>query len=153
VSSRRNDNQPSNIDLSLFGEFNDRDLLGIIDDLADDDGWARTIDIRIQIGERIEKGYRSGVGPKLGWFVRYGWVERNIITARRPGNEREWRLTAIGRALLENPKFQAAFERTFKSLNPAQRLMLTKELAEAADAGAQEVRTALRRQWARSLGR
>jgi hypothetical protein len=147
----RSDN--GRIDLSLFGEFNDYDLLAIVDDLADEDGWARTIDVRIQIGEKLEKGYRSGVGPKLSWFARYGWVERNVLTAKKPGNERQWRLTAVGHAMLDHPELTTAFKRTFASLNPAQRLALTRELAEAADAGATEFRTALRRQWTRSLGR
>jgi hypothetical protein len=146
----RSDN--GRVDLSLWG-ISDMELLAIVDDLADEDGWTRTLEVRVQLGERMEKGYRSGVGPRLSWMVRYGWLERSVLTAKKPGNEREWRLTAVGHALLDHPKLTAAFEKTFATLNPAQRLVLTRELAEAADSGAVEFRNALRRQWTRSLGR
>jgi len=140
------------VDLSLWG-ISDFELLAIVDDMANEDGWAMTQDIRIQLGESMDKGYRSGVGPRLSWMVRYGWLERNVLTAKKPGNQRQWRLTAVGEALLDNPKLSAAFERTFKGLNLAQRLALTRELGEGAGNAADEIRTALRRQWTRSLGR
>jgi len=139
------------IDLSLWG-ISDMELLAIVDDLADENGWTRTLEVRYQLGERMDKGYRSGVGPRLAWMTRYGWLERNVMTARKPGNEREWRLTAFGHALLENPKMSKAFESTFAKLNPAQRLRLCKELAEGADHSVDEIRNAMRRQWQRSMG-
>src|SRR5215472_12920963 len=145
----RSDN--GRVDLSLWG-ISDFELLAIVDDMADENGWARTQDIRVQVGESMDKGYRSGVGPRLAWMVRYGWLERNVLTMRKPGNERQWRLTAVGEALLDNPKLSAAFERSFKNLNLAQRLALTRELGEGAGNAADEIRTALRRQWTRSLG-
>jgi hypothetical protein len=152
MPARRSDNgRPGHLDLTLFG-ISDMELLAIVDDLADEDGWTQTLEVRLQLGESVDKGYRSGVGPRLSWMVRYGWLERNILTAKKPGNERQWRLTAIGHALLDNPKMTAAFQRTFQQLNPAQRLVLARELGEGAHGSADEIRNALRRQWMRSLG-
>lgn len=148
----RRDNGRGRVDLSLWG-ISDYELLAIVDDMADEDGWARTLDIRTQLGEDMDKGYRSGVGPRLSWMVRYGWLERNVLSAKKPGNERQWRLTAVGNALLDNPKLTAAFERTLQGLNVAQRLALTKELGDGAGAASEEIKAALRRQWKRSLGR
>jgi len=141
------------IDLTLFGAVSDMELLAIVDDVADDeDGWARTLEVRLQLGEPMDKGYRSGVGPRLAWMVRYGWLERDILTRNKPGNERRWRLTPIGQTLLDNPKLTKALETALSKMNPAQRLVLTKELAEGAGGGAIEIKDALRRQWTRSLG-
>lgn len=140
------------IDLTLWG-ISDAELLAIIDDVADENGWALTSDIRLQLGENLDRvpGQRSGAGPRLSWMRRYGWLEsEGKGTKKEP---KRWRLTAVGNALLDNPKLTAQFERTFVSLNPAQRLALTRELGEGAGSGAEEIRNALRRQWQRSLGR
>jgi hypothetical protein len=46
-----------------------------------------------------------------------------------------------------------AVEKALEQMNPAQRVRLTRELAEDAGGARPEIRTALRRQWMRSLGR
>jgi|SRR6516165_10093306 hypothetical protein len=140
------------IDATLFG-VSDSELLAIVDDLADENGWTNTYDIRVQLGEDLESPRRTGVGVRLAWLRRYGWLEKGERD-RDPNNQwvQTWRLTAMGHALVENPKLTAAFERTLEGLNPAQRLALTRELGEMGQAGAAEIRTALRRQWQRSLG-
>jgi hypothetical protein len=150
MSPKRNGDGPrERVDLTLFG-VSDNELLGIIDDLADENGWTHTFDVRIQIGERPEeKGEnrtRSGVAPRLSWLKRYGWLEQ------KSDDRSCWRLTAIGHALLDNPKLSASIENALAKLNPAQRLRLTRELGEAGAHAPDEIRTALRRQWQRSLG-
>lgn len=135
------------LDLTIWG-IGDTELLAIVDDVSDDDGWSSTIDVRIQLGENIEDtSRRSGVGPRLSWMKRYGWLERHEHETRL------WRLTPIGHAVLDNPNLSKAVENALGRLNPAQRMRLTRELAEDASQGQAEIRTALRRQWVRSLGR
>src|SRR5215469_7318996 len=139
------------VDVSLWG-ISDMELLAIIDDLSDENGWALTSDVRLQLGENLDRAnYKSGVGPRLSWMKRYGWLEGEGTGSQK--NPKRWRLTAVGEALLDNPKLSAAFEKTFNGLNLAQRLALTRELGEGAGNAADEIRTALRRQWTRSLGR
>jgi hypothetical protein len=132
---------PSNgrVDLTLLG-ISDTDLLAIVDDLANDDGWTLTADIRLQLGESLDVK-RSGVGSRLAWMRRYGWLEQS--------HERRdlHRLTAAGEALLENPRLTKAIQNSLDTMNPAQRLALTRELAEHGT----DIKTALRRQWTRSL--
>jgi hypothetical protein len=154
--SGRNGGRPrGRIDVSLWG-ISDAELLGIINDLADEQGWVATYNVRLQLGETLdaEEGTRSGVGPRLSWLVRYGWLEKG---ERVKDEEKRWwqtyRLTPMGQLLLQNPKLTAAFETTLGKLNPAQRLQLTRELAEAGSGSPDEIRTAIRRQWVRSLGR
>jgi hypothetical protein len=150
--------RPDAIDLSIMGIVSDGELLAIVDDLADENGWTTTYAIRLQIGEHpedVEQATRSGVGPKLSWFVRYGWAEKGSLTDKDEAGRRyqTYRLTAMGHALLDHPDLTATFQRTFDALNAAQRLALTRQLAEGGASSPDEIRVALRRQWVRSLGR
>jgi hypothetical protein len=153
VSPGRNGSGPDRrIDLTLWG-ISDAELLGVIDDLGDENGWTHTIDVRLQLGEKIEETTtrekaRSGVGPRLSWLLRYGWLEHPST-----GDRSMWRLTAIGHALLDNPSLSKTVEAQLTKLNPAQRLRLTREIAEGGHESPAELRNALRRQWQRSLGR
>lgn len=144
MSRKRNaDLEP--LDLTLWG-ISDTEVLAIVDDVRDDEGWSRTYDVRLQMGENPEEtGRRSGVPPRLSWLKRYGWLERH--------DDGRWRLTPMGHAILDSPDLTRTVENALAKLNPAQRVRLTRELAEGANNGQLEVRTALRRQWQRSLGR
>jgi hypothetical protein len=133
------------IDLSLWG-ISDTELLAIVDDLADENGWTPTREVRLQLGEKLEEGHRSGAGPRLAWMRRYGWLERSPDSG-------DWRLTAMGHAILDNPKLSAAVENALEKLNPAQRVRVAREIGEAGASAPDEVRAALRRQWQRSMGR
>jgi hypothetical protein len=148
MSSDRRNGRPRAIDVSLWG-ISDSELLAVVDDLADENGWTHTIDVRVQLGEKPEESdqrTRSGVGPRMSWLKRYGWLEQHR------DDRTQWRLTAIGHALVDNPQLSRSVESALSKLNPAQRLQLTRELAEAGAGAADEIRTALRRQWQRSLG-
>jgi hypothetical protein len=129
--------------MTLWG-ISDSELLAMVDDLADEDGWVTTVDVRLQLGENTEDvGHRSGVPTRLAWMRRYGWLER--------GERHQWRLTAVGHALIENPKLAKGVEASLAKLNPGQRIAAAREIAEAGNAGAGEIRDALRRQWQRSM--
>jgi hypothetical protein len=143
-AGRRNGRGPA-IDLTIWG-ISDPEILGIVDDQKDPDGWTHTIDVRLALGENVEEaGHRSGVGPKLAWLRRYEWLEQH------PDDRSRWRLTPIGHSILDHPDLTRAVERALESMNPAQRVRLTRELAEAGAPA--PIRTALRRQWTRSFGR
>jgi hypothetical protein len=143
--------------MTLFG-ISDSELLHIVDDLADENGWATTYDVRHQLGEDLNVSERSGVGSRLGWLRHYGWLEKGERDRVETSDERgwrwsqTWRLTAMGDALLDNPKLSAAVEKSLGTLNPAQRLALTREIAESGLGAPAEIRVALRRQWTRSAG-
>lgn len=144
-SGRRN----GRIDLSLFG-MSDPELLARVDDLADENGWTHTLDVRLAIGEHPEEAdasHRSGVGPRLSWMKRYGWLEQHA------DQRSMWRLTAMGHAILDNPDLSKSIEAALSKLNPAQRLRLTREMAQSGATGPDEIRSALRREWQRTLFR
>lgn len=145
-SNDRGQSDERGLDLTIWG-ISDTELLAIVDDLADENGWSTTLDVRIQLGENVETVKHSGVPQRMSWMVRYGWLERN------PDHKSTWRLTAMGHAILDNPQLGRAVENALDKLNPAQRLRLTREIAEAGHNSSDELRVALRRQWQRSLGR
>jgi hypothetical protein len=131
------------IDATLWG-VSDTELLAIVDDLADENGWTTTLSVRLQLGER-EDTKHSGVGGRLAWMRRYGWLEK--------GEASDWRLTAMGRAIIDGGHLSKTLETALDRANAAQRVRMTRELAEGGHSSPSEIRAALRRQWTRSLGR
>ena len=135
------------IDVSLWG-LSDMELLAVIDDLADENGWTSNHDIRLQLGEDIEEtGHRSSVPGRVAWMRRYGWLEQNHADSR------QHRLNAMGHALLDNPELSKTFANALDKLNPAQRLRLTREISQSGADAPNEIRDALRREWRRNLQR
>lgn len=159
MSASRNGRNRGPRDMTLYG-IADSELLGIVDDLADENGWTTTLAVRAQLGEPLDlpEDMRSGVGMRLAWLRRYGWVEHGERERVDTDDERgwrwsqSWRLTAMGHALLDDPKLKASVEQALVALNPAQRLRLVRELGEGGATGPLEIRSALRRQWQRSAG-
>jgi hypothetical protein len=155
MSARRRNN--GRVDATLFG-ISDPEILGIVDDLADENGWATTYGVRVQLDEDVNSAERTGIGIRLGWLRRYGWLEKGERERVETNDERgwrwsqSWRLTSMGHALLDNPDLSRTFETAFERLNPAQRLRLCRELGEFGSRAAPEIGNALRRQWRRSTG-
>ena len=148
------------VDMTLLG-ISDTDILGIVDDLSDENGWATTYAVRVQLGEDpwipSTGEHRSGVGSRLAWLRRYGWLERGERERIDSDDERgwrwsqAWRLTAMGHALLDNPSLSRTVEKALDGLNPAQRLRMVRELGEAGFSTAPEINAVLNRQWRRSM--
>jgi len=147
---------PAKFDFSLFG-VSDTEVLGMVDDLADENGWVTTYGVRQQLGEKPPDRLYN-IGQRLGWMRRFGWLEKGERTKVEswvgPGWEwtSTWRLTAMGHAILDNPNLSRTVENALEKMNPAQRVRLAREIGESGNAGPNEIRAALRRQWQRSMG-
>jgi hypothetical protein len=133
------------LDLTIWG-ISDTELLAVVDDLADENGWTSNIEVRLQLGENLENGHRSGAGSRIAWMRRFGWLEQHPEDGRH-------RLTAMGHAILEHPELSRAVENALSKMNPAQRVRLAREIGESSAGAPVELRQALRRQWQRSMGR
>jgi hypothetical protein len=138
----RNDEPQRGLDLTVWG-ISDSELLHIVDDLADENGWTSNLAVRMQLGEDVEAVKHSGVGSRMAWMRRYGWLER--------ADNGDHRLTAMGHAVIDNPDLSRAVANALEKLNPAQRVRLTRELAQGGAHSAAEVQVALRREWQRNL--
>jgi hypothetical protein len=136
---------PRGLDATIWG-MGDTEMLAVVDDLADENGWTTTVDVRLQLGEDIETVKHSGIAIRLAWMKRYGWLERSQETG-------QWRLTAMGHAILDNPNLSKAVATALDKLTPAQRVRVAREIGESGHHAPPEVRAALRRQWQRSMGR
>lgn len=80
-------------------DVSDRELLSIVGDLADNDGWVSTEDLADRVfgtGGSADRRLHSMrcVGIRFAWLARYGVVEKS-----GPPNQ-AWRLTDTGEALM-----------------------------------------------------
>src|SRR5262252_5863009 len=147
MSASRNGNRA---DMKLL-TIGDPEVLGMVDDVSDENGWATVASVQIQMGEDPFKVNRSMVGGRLGWLRRYGWVERGEKERYYESDAQDarwrwtqtYRLTAMGHTLLDNPSLSRAVERAMEDLNPAQRLKLVRSLGEAGHTAAPEIHNAL----------
>jgi hypothetical protein len=70
-------------------EFSDRELLSILLDVSDDDGWATSAEVAEAIRGLDAKHPAQNVGIRFGWLRRFGVVEYDRI-------EHRWRMTPAG---------------------------------------------------------
>lgn len=98
-------------------DFSDRDLLGLLIDALDPDGWASSEAISNLPGLKfLREGHPRPVqcvGSRLGWLWRYGAIEREQMRDEhgtkvyiagdksRPKLTQRWRLTPLGEAMVK----------------------------------------------------
>jgi hypothetical protein len=129
-------------------DFSDRELLHILNDLADNEGWATTEEIadalHISPPGRVTKDYREKYGKhcvatRYSWMVRYGWVERDPSRTK-------WRLTEIGEELMAG-NLNKRIEDAISQLSSGDRILVMRRMTEAFRIDREEAATMLRREW------
>jgi hypothetical protein len=129
------------LDHLRLGDLSDREILLVLDDVADDEGYANAHDIAAQLAMIGDHPNRS-VSVRLSWLARYGAVERELLwdehgnplfvgnsTEQRRGQR--WRMTPIGEALATG-SLKRAQERALDELTDEQLLLATRVIAERA---------------------
>jgi hypothetical protein len=139
-------------------DLSDRELLLVLRDVSDGQGWATALDIAAQL-DVIE--HRS-VSVRLSWLRRYGAVEREMerdasgnIRTTRAGKTvytQRWALTGVGLAMATG-KLRAAQERAFEGLDDGQMLMATRWLTRRVQASAPTVAKLMDREYRHGTGR
>jgi hypothetical protein len=125
--------------LTLY-DYADRELAGVIRDVAGPDGWAWTPDISKQLG--IDNKRRNQcVGIRLGWLKKYGVVEYHEKGGR-------WRLSAIGEVFL-NGDLDAQQEELLDEVEPEQMLMVTRWMTRRWRKASKTEAHLVRREWMR----
>lgn len=89
---------------SLY-DFRDLDLMLMIEERADEDGWAETADLASSLG--FDDSLQP-LGIRFAWMRRYGILDHNA-------KERTWRLTEGGLRVVE-AKLRAAQSRTIEAI-------------------------------------
>ena len=122
-------------------DFSDYELLAIIDDHLNDDGWASVWDIAETLGIKREHAQRC-VSSRFSWMKRWGWIQKH------PDERGLYALTAVGEALAKGRLTKAA-ERALSDLSPGDRVRVTRKLAvDTAQVGFQ-ARKMMQREWRR----
>jgi hypothetical protein len=139
--SRRN-GRPSSLRLE---HFNDRDLLGILEDNRQADGWTHALDVATTcFGIHEEdpgiKHASRCLGVRLSWLKRYGVVEKH------PRERQLWRLTKAGRMVHEGTLTPAQVK-AVQQLREGQLMHLTNLVGERSARSGQTVATMTRRAW------
>jgi hypothetical protein len=130
-------------------DFSDRELLHVLSDVADDDGWATTPELGQTLGivapetmvtpnQKIAYVHRC-VGARYAFMKRAGWVERDETRTK-------WRITRIGRDLMMG-NLSKALENSLGKLKPGDRVLVMRSLTQAYRADRVESATMLRREW------
>jgi hypothetical protein len=120
-----------------LADMSDREVLLIVHDLQDSEGWVDSLDMADRMGMKHDRR-RSTVASRLAWLRRYGAMEREFLwdensnpIVNRKGEHRmgqRWRLTAIGEVIALG-KLKAAQEKAVSELDDSQFLLLTRALA------------------------
>lgn len=145
-------------------DLSDREVLLIVMDVADADGWAWAYDVGGQIG-LVEEHRRRGAAQRLSWMVRYGAVEREHLADEhgnlryinddtgRPKYGQRWRLTELGEEIAMG-QLRAPQQRALDGLaDDAQLLLAVRHVATHARhsrSAAKLLEREWRHQWTRN---
>lgn len=149
--------------------MSDREVLLIVRDVADGDGWAYAYDV----GERIgldETHRKRAAAQRLSWLRRYGAVERELLPGptavddagthglaydaeEKPRFGQRWRLTELGEAIALG-RLRKPTERAIDGMSEAEALLAIRTIGGRArhSAAAKLLEREWRYQWTRENG-
>jgi DNA-binding transcriptional ArsR family regulator len=141
-------------------ELSDRELLLVLRDASDAQGWATALEISTQMG--LNGNSHRSVSVRLSWLKRYGAVEREVerdehgnIRVTRSGKTvqtQRWRMTDIGLAMATG-RLKANQQRAFEGLNDGQMIMATRWLTQRFQRSAPTVAKLMDREYRHGVGR
>lgn len=123
------------VDRLRIDDYSDRELLLVLEDVADSDGWASADDV----ADRLDLAKRAIASSRLSWLKRFGAVEREHerdeagnLRYHRDGKAmytQRWRLTNAGRALAHG-RLRKKDETALASMGDEQMLLVTRWLSQ-----------------------
>jgi hypothetical protein len=138
-------------------DLSDREVLLVVRDVAEPDGWAYAYDVGRRLGIADDHARRAAA-VRLSWLVRYGAVQREHLQDAfgnlryinddlgRPKYGQRWRLTDVGEAVADG-KLKRAQERAVEEASDVQLLLVERAIAErgrGADAATSKL---IEREW------
>jgi hypothetical protein len=123
-------------------DFSDRELLFVVDDAADDEGWASTADVAEALNLASEH-------PKMNAGIRLGYLRRLGVLERHP-DTKLWRLTTLGEHV-RGGRLDPAVLAALEGLSDEQVLVATTTLAKHLVAAGPESATLMRREWTHGM--
>ena len=138
--------QPISLRLS---DYNDRELLRIVHDLSDQNGWVESVHLaehlfpaQIRAGREDRDQALRCVGQRLSWMRRFGVIQKNESN----GKKGSWGLTAAGKTLLLG-SIPEKERKVIENLKENQLLDLTETLSMRYFYAGDVAATMMRRQW------
>lgn len=132
-------------------ELSDREVLLVLVDCANGDGYADAADIGERLGLAEEHRLRATTS-RLTWLMRWDAVERepeSLIEKPPPGEPRRrrgWRLTKIGQDLAMG-QLRKSQEQALAQARDGDMIELTRLLAQHQRSGGTAVKNLMRREW------
>lgn len=133
-------------------EFSDRELLHIIDDNGDTEGYVTASEIADVIGLQHDRPTQC-IGQRFSWMRKYGVlestdVERTIDEGGKSTKRKmkAWRLTELGYRFMEG-RLRAQTQRSLEGLGEEQMLELTALVTGRFGQVSEEAALLMRRQW------
>ena len=128
-------------------DLSDRELLHLINDVADEQGLVVAEDVATALDMR--DGDQRAAHTRISWMKRLGYLER--IDSRELGGKANgsprYILTEEGRMLMKG-KINATVQKALANADPGTELLLMREIGQRGFVDAsQTTATAVRRQW------
>lgn len=133
-------------------DFTDRELLFIMDEVADENGLVHPEDVADRLGIEDTDGKRTPAGTvsnRLSWMRRYGLTDRVLPQQiGLPKSERaRYIITSAGRALMGG-RITSAMLKELEKGDPGTELLLMREVSRRAYVnGSVTTAAAVRREW------
>lgn len=125
-------------------EFSDRELLYLLTDVANHEGWSAAKDI----AERISPGSppERNVTVRLSWLKRYGVLDNEDHKPEEGPRFKRWRLTTAGDQFMRG-RLTAGQVRALESLSEGSLLLATSRLASRLSDASPQAATMMGREW------
>lgn len=133
--------------MSRFGlhDYSDRELVHLVADMSDDDGWTRPEEIAERAG--IGRENARAVAMRLAWMRRYGIVEKNRQHPAR------WSLTEAGEEMVAGHKLNGGTLLALRKLKDHEIVWASHTLAGRFQEAAAPHAVMTRREWQREIRR
>src|SRR4051794_7814530 len=142
-------------------EFSDRELLLILDDVADGDGFATARDVADKLHLSHPRPHQC-VAVRFSWLARYGALERehmrddqgNLMwtSGGQPRHTQRWRMTSMGRAMAMG-QLTKTQESQLGRITDDRMLMLTRYVTQRVRSADSTAAKLVQREWRHSIGR
>jgi hypothetical protein len=121
-----------------LADMSDREVLLVVHDLEDNDGWVLAFDVGMRLGI-VEEHAKRAAAQRMTWLRRYGALEREVKTDHKgdiiydpKGNPRwgqRWRLTEVGRVIALGT-LRRTHVNALDTIHDGQLLLITRGIAD-----------------------
>lgn len=125
-----------------LGDYSDKELLFLVRDHEDDEGWADSLQVAQTIWPRYAAENPQGATQSVA--IRFAWMKRWGVMERHEKLPRKWRLSDDGRALVEG-KLTGGQERQIVGLSDEKLMSLGYSISDRYQQAGDIAATLLRR--------